>query len=106
VLGKHYPLVAEGAIGRVTTCTFDSSEGNLHYVEGQSIGIIPRRRSTPTAKPNNCGSIQIASTRHGELPGRQDGSLWSASLQYEKDGETIYGVLAPASSANIEPGSK
>ena len=40
---ENYSLLAEGAIGRVNHITFDLSGGDpqLHYVEGQSIGIIP-----------------------------------------------------------------
>ena len=35
------PLVAEDGIGTVQHIKFDLSEGDLEYVEGQSIGIIP-----------------------------------------------------------------
>ena len=38
---ENYPLVAEGGIGKVQHVTFDLSGGDLHYIEGQSIGIIP-----------------------------------------------------------------
>lgn len=34
-------LVGEGGIGTVRHLVFDLSEGDLRYVEGQSIGIIP-----------------------------------------------------------------
>ena len=33
--------MAEGGSGTVRHLTFDLSEGDLHYLEGQSIGIIP-----------------------------------------------------------------
>ena len=40
---ENYSLLQEGAIGRVNHITFNLEGGDpqLHYVEGQSIGIIP-----------------------------------------------------------------
>lgn len=41
---ENYELVAEGGSGTVRHLTFDLSAGDLHYLEGQSIGIIPLER--------------------------------------------------------------
>ena len=38
---ENYELVAEGGSGTVRHLTFDLSQGDLEYLEGQSIGIIP-----------------------------------------------------------------
>ncbi|NQV09777.1 MAG: ferredoxin-NADP reductase [Cyanobacteria bacterium] len=103
VLGND-PLVGEGAIGRVNHITFDLSEGNLHYVEGQSIGIIPDGEDA-NGKPNKLRLYSIASTRHGDGLEDKTVSLCVRQLQYEKDGETIYGVCS-SFLCDIEPGSK
>ncbi len=42
-----YDLVEEGGLGTCRHMTFDLSGGDLYYVEGQSIGIIPQE---PTIK--------------------------------------------------------
>jgi ferredoxin--NADP+ reductase len=103
VLG-NYSLLAEGAIGRVNHITFDLSEGNLHYVEGQSIGIIPDGVDS-NGKPNKLRLYSIASTRHGDNLEAKTVSLCVRQLQYEKDGETINGVCSTFL-CNIEPGAK
>jgi len=103
VLG-NYSLLAEGAIGRVNHITFDLSEGNLHYVEGQSIGIIPDGVDS-NGKPNKLRLYSIASTRHGDNLEAKTVSLCVRQLQYEKDGETIYGVCS-SFLCDIEPGAK
>jgi ferredoxin--NADP+ reductase len=103
VLG-NYSLLAEGAIGRVNHITFDLSEGNLHYVEGQSIGIIPDGTDA-NGKPNKLRLYSIASTRHGDDVEDKTVSLCVRQLQYEKDGETIYGVCSTFL-CDIEPGAK
>jgi ferredoxin--NADP+ reductase len=103
VLG-NYSLLAEGAIGRVNHITLDLSEGNLHYVEGQSIGIIPDGVDS-NGKPNKLRLYSIASTRHGDNLEDKTVSLCVRQLQYEKDGETIYGVCS-SFLCDIEPGAK
>ena len=103
VLG-NYSLLAEGAIGRVNHITFDLSEGNLHYVEGQSIGIIPDG-SDANGKPHKLRLYSIASTRHGDNLEDKTVSLCVRQLQYEKDGETINGVCSTFL-CDIEPGAK
>ena len=103
VLG-NYSLLNEGAIGRVNHITFDLSEGNLHYVEGQSIGIIPDGEDA-NGKPHKLRLYSIASTRHGDNLEDKTVSLCVRQLQYEKDGETINGVCS-SFLCDIEPGSK
>ncbi|MFO7628725.1 MAG: ferredoxin-NADP reductase, partial [Prochlorococcaceae cyanobacterium] len=64
---ENYNLLADGAIGRVNHITFDLKGGDpqLHYVEGQSIGIIPDGTDA-NGKPNKLRLYSIASTRHGD----------------------------------------
>ena len=90
---ENYSLLAEGAIGRVNHITFDLKGGDpqLHYVEGQSIGIIPDGTDA-NGKPNKLRLYSIASTRHGDNMAGDTVSLCVRQLQYEKDGETINGV--------------
>lgn len=102
----NYNLLAEGAIGRVNHITFDLSGGDpqLHYVEGQSIGIIPDGTDA-NGKPNKLRLYSIASTRHGDNMEGSTVSLCVRQLQYEKDGETINGVCSTFL-CDIQPGAK
>jgi ferredoxin--NADP+ reductase len=100
----NYSLLAEGAIGRVNHITFDLSEGNLHYVEGQSIGIIPDGEDA-NGKPHKLRLYSIASTRHGDNCEGGTVSLCVRQLQYEKDDSTIFGVCSTFL-CDIEPGAK
>jgi ferredoxin--NADP+ reductase len=59
------PWCVKGASGIVQHITFDLSEGDLHYVEGQSIGIIPEGEDE-NGKPHKLRLYSIASTRHGD----------------------------------------
>ena len=103
---ENYSLVGEGAIGRVNHITFDLSGGDpqLHYVEGQSIGIIPDGTDAK-GKPHKLRLYSIASTRHGDNMAGSTVSLCVRQLQYEKDGETINGVCSTFL-CDIEPGAK
>ena len=103
---ENYSLVGEGAIGRVNHITFDLAGGNpqLHYVEGQSIGIIPDGTDA-NGKPHKLRLYSIASTRHGDNLEDHTVSLCVRQLQYEKDGETINGVCSTFL-CDIEPGAK
>jgi len=103
---ENYSLVGEGAIGRVNHITFDLKGGDpqLHYVEGQSIGIIPDGTDA-NGKPNKLRLYSIASTRHGDNLAGHTVSLCVRQLQYEKDGETINGVCSTFL-CDIEPGAK
>ena len=103
---ENYSLLAEGAIGRVNHITFDLAGGDpqLHYVEGQSIGIIPDGEDA-NGKSHKLRLYSIASTRHGDNLADHTVSLCVRQLQYEKDGETINGVCSTFL-CDIEPGSK
>ena len=103
---ENYSLLAEGAIGRVNHITFDLSGGDpqLHYVEGQSIGIIPDGTDA-NGKPHKLRLYSIASTRHGDNLADHTVSLCVRQLQYEKDGQTINGVCSTFL-CDIEPGAK
>ena len=103
---ENYSLLAEGAIGRVNHITFDLSGGDpqLHYVEGQSIGIIPDGTDA-NGKPHKLRLYSIASTRHGDNLEGNTVSLCVRQLKYEKDGETINGVCSTFL-CDIEPGAK
>ena len=90
---ENYSLLSEGAIGRVNHITFDLSGGDLKYLEGQSIGIIPDGEDA-RGKPHKLRLYSIASTRHGDDLGDNTVSLCVRQLQYEKDGETINGVCS------------
>jgi len=102
----NYSLLADGAIGRVNHITFDLAGGDpqLHYVEGQSIGIIPDGTDA-NGKPNKLRLYSIASTRHGDDLADHTVSLCVRQLEYEKDGQTIYGVCSTFL-CDIKPGAK
>ncbi|QEY31042.1 ferredoxin-NADP reductase [Synechococcus sp. RSCCF101] len=101
---ENYSLLGDGALGRVQHITFDLSGGDLHYVEGQSIGIIPDGTDAD-GKPHKLRLYSIASTRHGDSMSDSTVSLCVRQLQYEKDGETINGVCSTFL-CDIEPGAK
>jgi len=101
----NYSLLADGAIGRVNHITFDLSGGNLHYVEGQSIGIIPDGEDA-NGKPHKLRLYSIASTRHGDNLEGSTVSLCVRQLEYKNEaGEQIYGVCS-SFLCDIEPGAK
>ncbi|MEM0979936.1 MAG: ferredoxin-NADP reductase [Cyanobacteria bacterium P01_H01_bin.58] len=99
------PLVAEGGSGIVQHITMDLSEGDLHYVEGQSIGIIPDG-TDDKGKPHKLRLYSIASTRHGDNMEDKTVSLCVRQLEYKhpESGETVYGVCSTYL-CHIEPGA-
>jgi ferredoxin--NADP+ reductase len=92
---ENYPLVSEGGIGKVQHLTFDLSQGDLHYLEGQSIGIIPPG-TDDKGKPHKLRLYSIASTRHGDLRDDKTVSLCVRQLEYDdpETGEKVYGVCS------------
>jgi ferredoxin--NADP+ reductase len=92
---ENRELVAEGGIGTVRHLTFDISGGDLHYLEGQSIGIIPPGTDAK-GKPNKIRLYSIASTRHGDHLDDKTVSLCVRQLEYKdpESGETVYGVCS------------
>ncbi|MEO0756189.1 MAG: ferredoxin-NADP reductase [Cyanobacteria bacterium J06648_16] len=99
-------LVAEGGIGTVKHIKFDLSEGDLHYVEGQSIGIIPEG-TDEKGKPHKLRLYSIASTRHGDDVDDKTVSLCVRQLVYEhpETKETVYGTCSTYL-CNLDPGTK
>lgn len=92
---ENSPLVAEGGSGIVQHLTFDISGGDLHYLEGQSIGIIPPG-TDENGKPHKLRLYSIASTRHGDKLDDGTVSLCVRQLEYKhpETGETVYGVCS------------
>lgn len=101
-----YDLVQEGGIGTCRHMTFDLSEGDLYYVEGQSIGVVPPG-TDEKGKPNKLRLYSIASTRHGDNLDDKTVSLCVRKLEY-KDPETGEDVEGTCSSflCGLEPGDE
>lgn len=98
-------LVREGGEGTVRHIKFDLSGGNLRYLEGQSIGIIPAG-TDKNGKNHKLRLYSIASTRHGDDLDDKTISLCVRQLVYKnKDGETVYGVCSTYL-CNLEPGAE
>jgi len=98
-------LVGEGGIGIVQHLTFDLSGGDLTYLEGQSIGIIPEGIDAK-GKPHKLRLYSIASTRHGDQMDDKTVSLCVRQLEYKhpESGETVYGVCSTYL-CNLQPGA-
>jgi ferredoxin--NADP+ reductase len=92
---ENYDLVGEGGIGKCTHVTFDLSGGDLRYLEGQSIGIIPPGTDN-NGNPHKLRLYSIASTRHGDKLDDKTVSLCVRELEYKhpESGETIKGVCS------------
>ncbi|MBN3951201.1 MAG: ferredoxin-NADP reductase [Nostoc sp. NMS7] len=92
---SNEPLVKEGGIGIVQHLKFDISAGDLKYIEGQSIGIIPPGLDK-NGKPEKLRLYSIASTRHGDDVDDKTVSLCIRQLEYKhpETGETVYGVCS------------
>ncbi|HEY9864357.1 MAG TPA: ferredoxin-NADP reductase [Candidatus Obscuribacterales bacterium] len=92
---ENYELVGEGGSGTVRHVTFDISGGDLRYVEGQSIGIVPPGTDNK-GKPHKLRLYSIASTRHGDKLDDKTVSLCVRQLEYKhpETGETVYGVCS------------
>ncbi|MEB3117731.1 MAG: phycobilisome linker polypeptide [Limnothrix sp.] len=96
-------LVREGGEGVVQHITFDLSGGNLRYLEGQSIGIIPPG-TDKNGKPNKLRLYSIASTQHGDLLDDKTVSLCVRQLVYTNEaGERVEGVCSTFL-CNVKPG--
>jgi ferredoxin--NADP+ reductase len=102
---ENYELVGEGGSGTVRHLTFDLSGGDLRYVEGQSIGIIPPGTDNK-GKPHKLRLYSIASTRHGDKLDDKTVSLCVRQLEYKhpETGETVYGVCS-THLCNLEVGA-
>ncbi len=102
---SNQELVREGGEGTVRHLTFDLSGGDLHYLEGQSIGIIPEG-TDEKGKPHKLRLYSIASTRHGDLENDKTVSLCVRQLEYNhpETGEKVYGVCSTYL-CNMQPGA-
>ncbi|NER32776.1 MAG: ferredoxin-NADP reductase [Oscillatoria sp. SIO1A7] len=98
-------LVAEGGSGTVRHLKFDISGGDLRYIEGQSIGIIPPG-TNEKGKPHKLRLYSIASTRHGDDVDDKTVSLCVRQLEYNhpETGEKVYGVCS-THLCNLEVGA-
>ncbi|MGL5938938.1 MAG: ferredoxin--NADP reductase [Waterburya sp.] len=99
-----YDLVAEGGIGTCRHMTFDLAGGDLHYVEGQSIGIVPPGEDKD-GKSHKLRLYSIASTRHGDDLEDHTVSLCVRKLEYKnpETGEHVEGVCS-SYLCNLKPG--
>jgi ferredoxin--NADP+ reductase len=88
-------LVREGGEGTVRHLMFDISGGDLQYIEGQSIGIIPAG-TDDKGKPHKLRLYSIASTRHGDRVDDKTVSLCVRQLEYKhpETGEKVFGVCS------------
>lgn len=88
-------LVREGGEGTVRHLTFDLSGGDLRYLEGQSIGIIPEG-TDEKGKPHKLRLYSIASTRHGDNLDDKTVSLCVRQLVYKnkETNEEVKGVCS------------
>jgi ferredoxin--NADP+ reductase len=101
---SNEPLVGEGGIGIVQHIKFDLTGGDLRYLEGQSIGIIPPGLDK-NGKPEKLRLYSIASTRHGDDMNDKTISLCVRQLEYKhpETNETVYGVCSTYL-CHIKPG--
>ncbi|HEY9659203.1 MAG TPA: ferredoxin-NADP reductase [Allocoleopsis sp.] len=103
---SNHELVGEGGVGTVRHIKFDLRGGDLRYVEGQSIGIIPEG-TDDKGKPHKLRLYSIASTRHGDDLDDKTVSLCVRQLEYKhpETGETVYGVCSTYL-CNLQPGAE
>ncbi|CAN8063658.1 unnamed protein product [Agarophyton chilense] len=86
-------IVGEGAPGETKHMIFNH-DGNLPYLEGQSIGVIPPGNDK-NGKPHKIRLYSIASTRHGDFGDGKTISLSVKRLVYTNDaGEEVQGVCS------------
>lgn len=99
-------LVGEGGIGTVRHLKFDLSGGDFHYLEGQSMGVIPEG-TDDKGKPHKLRLYSIASTQHGDDLDDKTISLCVRQLEYDdpETGEKVYGVCSTYL-CHLEPGAK
>lgn len=103
---SNEPMVQEGGIGICQHVKFDISAGDLRYLEGQSIGIIPPG-TDKNGKPEKLRLYSIASTRHGDDVDDKTVSLCVRQLEYKhpETGEMVYGVCS-THICNLQPGDE
>lgn len=86
-------IVGENAPGETKHMIFNH-DGNVPYIEGQSIGVIPPGTDAK-GKPHKPRLYSIASTRHGDFGDGKTVSLSVKRLVYEDaDGNEVRGVCS------------
>jgi ferredoxin--NADP+ reductase len=102
---SNEPLLREGAIGITQHVKFDISGGDLRYLEGQSIGILPPG-TDKNGKPHKLRLYSIASTRLGDDLDSKTVSLSVRKLEYKNEaGELVEGVCS-SFITSIKPGDE
>lgn len=98
-------LVQAGGDGTVRHLTFDLSGSDFHYLEGQSLGVIPEGTDA-NGRPHKLRLYSIASTRHGDRGDDQTVSLCVRQLEYDhpETGERVYGVCS-SYLRSLQPGT-
>ncbi|KAA8495790.1 Ferredoxin--NADP reductase, cyanelle [Porphyridium purpureum] len=88
-------IVGEGAPGE-TNHVIINTDGNVKYLEGQSVGVIPPGNDPKTGKPNKVRLYSIASTRHGDFGDDKTVGLCVKRLVYNdpETGEEVKGVCS------------
>lgn len=87
------PIVGEGAPGETKHMVFNH-EGNVPYLEGQSIGVIAPGIDAK-GKPHKVRLYSIASTRHGDFGDGKTVSLSVKRLVYQdEEGNEVRGVCS------------
>ncbi len=88
-------LVRPGAPGDTRHVKIDLSGGDMRYIEGQSIGIVPPG-TDKNGKPHKLRLYSIASTRHGDDGDDKTVSFSIKRLEYKDPatGEMVYGVCS------------
>ncbi|PZD73840.1 Ferredoxin--NADP reductase [Acaryochloris thomasi RCC1774] len=99
-------LVQAGGEGTVRHLTFDLSGSDFHYLEGQSLGIIPEG-TDEKGRPHKLRLYSIASTRHGDLGNDQTVSLCVRQLEYKhpETNEQVYGTCS-SYLRSLQPGDE
>uniref|UniRef100_A0A7S2ZEC6 ferredoxin--NADP(+) reductase n=2 Tax=Rhodosorus marinus TaxID=101924 RepID=A0A7S2ZEC6_9RHOD len=97
-------IVGDDAPGETMHMAFNT-DGNLAYLEGQSIGVIPPGVDK-RGKPERLRLYSIASTQHGDFGDDKTVSLCVKRLVYtNEDGEEVKGVCSNFL-CDLKPGEK
>eukprot|EP00526_Cylindrotheca_closterium_P010196 CAMPEP_0113653424 /NCGR_PEP_ID=MMETSP0017_2-20120614/28573_1 /TAXON_ID=2856 /ORGANISM="Cylindrotheca closterium" /LENGTH=401 /DNA_ID=CAMNT_0000566419 /DNA_START=12 /DNA_END=1217 /DNA_ORIENTATION=- /assembly_acc=CAM_ASM_000147 len=91
VLGRG-KLIADEAPGDIQHVVIKLPEG-FHYVEGQSLSVIPPGIDSKTAKPHKPRLYSIASTRYGDV---LDGSTVSLCVRRAEYFDPATGLVDPS----------
>mmetsp|Transcript_9683 Transcript_9683/g.20429 ORF Transcript_9683/g.20429 Transcript_9683/m.20429 type:complete len:339 (+) Transcript_9683:135-1151(+) len=88
-------IVGPEAPGETNHVVFNH-DGNVPYLEGQSIGVVPPGNDPKTGKPNKARLYSIASTRHGDFGDGKTVSLVVKRLVYNdpETGAEVKGVCS------------